>query len=227
MFEFGKRLNLWVHESVNPWQVWSPARGIKRYPISYVAEGARGSAANNEIIRLNENVPLIAFVSNKILSLSPGESFSWFADFSRRHRPGNARGNKYLTWFFFQPSALSLDPSSDLLLGPSPGEFPLLVTSFSMSPVPVLFPQSSGMFTPRPLSRYLLPPFHFLSPSDAYRFFTVVVSFLTYSRRHLVFPSLVCISVEEFLFFPYYQSSRLLTFSTMKLWYNVIIDLFI
>lgn len=45
---------------MNPWRVWSPTRGIERYPISYVAEGTR-IAANNEIIRLDESVRSLAY----------------------------------------------------------------------------------------------------------------------------------------------------------------------
>lgn len=71
-------------------------------------------------------------------------SFSWFADFSRRHRSRRAGTN---IWRDFSSSPLPFRSTPRWIVSsdPSFGEFPLLVTSFSAGPAPALFPRPAGM----------------------------------------------------------------------------------
>jgi len=97
---------------VNFW--FSPRRKIL---FSYVAKSAGHGKHGKREIKIGD-CPLSCSsrINNKILSLSSGEFLSIRRFFSAT--PLAPRRNKYLTWFFFQPSALSLDPSLDRLLGP-------------------------------------------------------------------------------------------------------------
>jgi len=148
---------------------------IRRYPISYVVEDAR-VVANNKIIRLGENVPSRMFSSRIRFFLSLGESFSWFANFSRRRWAWHcARTN---IWRDFSSSPLPFHSTprqrSSPRTFPSSSKFPLLVTSFSTSPIPVLFLAKCLLSR----YRYLLPFFHI----TFWSIFIVVISVLHWEK---------------------------------------------
>lgn len=109
---------------VNPWNLRPrpPSRATEKIlSVAYLRD--EGRDGKYEIIRSAKCVvPLACSPRNKILSLSPGE-FLLISRFLSA-TPRLARGNKYLTWFFFQPFVLSLDPMSALLHGPfAPANF--------------------------------------------------------------------------------------------------------
>lgn len=101
-------------------------------------------------------------------------SFSWFADFSRRHDADSySAGTNIWRDFSSSPLPFRSTPRWIFSLDPIPGEFPLLVTSFSASPVPVLFPRPAECFSlPLPvIVTYYLPfiSYHLLKRIDSLR----------------------------------------------------------
>lgn len=163
-----------------------------------------------------ESVPLVAFVSNKISPLSPGKFLLICRFFSATRRLSYCAGTNIWRDFSSSPLPFRSTPRWIFSSDPIPGEFPLLVTSFSASPVPVLFSQPAGYFSLL-LSSFLLSvavtyylpfiPYHLLMRIDSLPLLSLFPG-----HRNLAFPSVLYLDLFTL---------SALKFVVMKLWWNM------